>query len=305
MKQARSNDFRTGDNVVGRSVEAGQFCPECNQDTRLETDGDERYCPSCGYVWETDLPNLEDHSRDTNNVGRAPSPGSNIQLGSKVEAFTDYSSVSDAQRIRSKRHEFWARDTALQGQKQTIDHAVREINRICSATGLGDDCRDQARVIYLRARDEGIQYRRALETVASASVYVTIRHQSRPISIDEIAPVLQVETKPVIRAAKVIKRALGLEIEPQTAEHFISKYRSRLGLSMETENRAKRWLEDVRSELSGSSPTNLAGAALYAASYARNDENVCRTDIIEATAATGTSITELWTKIHPEIRNTN
>jgi transcription initiation factor TFIIB len=174
------------------------------------------------------------------------------------------------QRLRTWNERFRTRDSKERNLKQ----ALGEIDRMASALGLPKNVRETASVIYRRALDEDLLPGRSIEGVATAALYAAARQAGTPRSLDEIATVSRVDKMELTRTYRYVVRELGLEIKPADPESYVPRFASELGLSEESERRARELLRTSQRAgiQSGKSPVGLAAAAIYAAALLTNEK---------------------------------
>ncbi|MFC4440527.1 transcription initiation factor IIB family protein [Halostagnicola sp. GCM10023398] len=191
------------------------------------------------------------------------------------------------QRLRTWNERFRTRDSKERNLKQ----ALGEIDRMASALGLPENVRETASVIYRRALEEDLLPGRSIEGVATSSLYAAARQAGTPRSLDEISAVSRVEKDEVARTYRYVIRELGLEVQPADPESYVPRFASDLGLSDETERRARGLLQTAKEEEvhSGKSPVGLAAAAMYAAALLTN-EKVTQNDVSEVASISEVTI---------------
>ncbi|MFC4883576.1 transcription initiation factor IIB, partial [Halostagnicola sp. GCM10023243] len=154
-----------------------------------------------------------------------------------------------------------------------------------------ENVRETASVIYRRALEEDLLPGRSIEGVATSSLYAAARQAGTPRSLDEISAVSRVEKDEVARTYRYVIRELGLEVQPADPESYVPRFASDLGLSDETERRARGLLQTAKEEEvhSGKSPVGLAAAAMYAAALLTN-EKVTQNDVSEVASISEVTI---------------
>ncbi|MFB6172804.1 MAG: transcription initiation factor IIB family protein, partial [Haloarculaceae archaeon] len=127
---------------------------------------------------------------------------------------------------------------------------------------------------YRRALAEDLLPGRSIEGVASASLYAAARQAGVPRSLDEVSMVSRVDKMELTRTYRYVVRELNLEIQPADPEEYVPRFASDLGLSEESERRARELIRAARQQglLSGKSPVGLAAAAVYAAALLTNEK---------------------------------
>jgi len=262
-------------------------CPECSG--RLVTDDEhgETVCEDCGLVVEEASVDRGPEwrafdAREKDEKSRVGAPTTNMMHDKGLSTNIDwrdkdaYGNALGAkqrkkmQRLRKWNERFRTRDSKERNLKQ----ALGEIDRMASALGLPENVRETASVIYRRALDENLLPGRSIEGVSTASVYAAARQAGVPRSLDEITDVSRVEKSEIARTYRYVVRELGLEVKPADPESYVPRFVSDLGLSEESERRARQLLTNAKEQgvHSGKSPVGLAAAAVYAAALLTNEK---------------------------------
>ena len=115
-----------------------------------------------------------------------------------------------------------------------------------------------------------------------AAVYAAARQTGTPRSIDEVANVSRIDEMEFKRTYRYIVRELNLQIQPADPEDYVARFASDLGISDESERRARELLRTAKRKglHSGKSPVGLAAAAIYAGPLLTN-EKVTQAEVSE------------------------
>jgi len=286
MTDTRTRTRAAGERAPAERATAESACPECEGTVVADAEHGERVCADCGLVVEADS---IDHGpewraftgaeRDTKSRVGAPTTTMMHDKGLSTNiGWQDKDAYGNAlsgrqrrqmQRLRTWNERFRTRDSKERNLKQ----ALGEIDRMASALGLPENVRETASVIYRRALDEDLLPGRSIEGVSTAALYAAARQAGTPRSLDEFARVSRVDRMELTRAYRYVVRELSLEIQPADPESYVPRFASDLGLSDETERRARDLLRAAKGTdvPSGKSPVGLAAAAVYAASLLTNE----------------------------------
>ncbi len=264
-----------------------EHCPEC--DGRLVSDEEhgEVVCTDCGLVVEEDEidPGPEwrafnSNERDSKSRVGAPTTtmmhdkGLSTNIGwQDKDAYGR--SLSSKQRQKMQRLRTWnERFRTRNSKERNLKQALGEIDRMASALGLPETVRETASVIYRRALEDDLLPGRSIEGVASAALYAAARQAKTPRSLDEVSRVSRVDRMELTRTYRYIVRELSLQVEPADPASYVPRFVSDLGLSDDSERRARQLLDAARDEglMSGKSPVGLAAAAVYAAALLSNEK---------------------------------
>ncbi|WP_411962963.1 transcription initiation factor IIB [Haloferax sp. YSMS24] len=284
----QDNEKTDGEQTAERGHEETVACPECGS-TKLvsDTEHGETVCNDCGLVVEEDE---IDHgpewrafnSSEKDSKSRVGAPTTNMMHDKGLSTNIGWQnkdaygrSLSSRQREKMQRLRTWnERFRTRDSKERNLKQALGEIDRMASALGLPDSVRETASVIYRRALNDDLLPGRSIEGVATSSLYAAARMASTPRSLDEITNVSRVEKDEIARTYRYVVRELKLEIKPADPEQYVPRFASDLGLSDESERRARQLLKTAKKQgvHSGKSPVGLAAAAVYAASLLTNDK---------------------------------
>lgn len=259
-------------------------CPECTGRIRHDEEHGERTCTECGLVLDADeidygpeWRNLDDGD-DRRRVGAPISTlrhdrGLSTTIGWQDEdAYGNQ--ISGRKRAQLQRLRTWnERFAAKNARERNLKQAFGELERMASALGLPEPCRETAGVLYRRAVEEDLLPGRSIEAMATACLYAAARQHGTPRTLVAFAQVSRVEKLPIQRAYRYLSSELGLEIEPADPVHYLPQYASELEVSEDTQRLAREILDAAKAQElhSGRSPAGLAAAAIYGAARLTND----------------------------------
>jgi len=270
-------------------------CPECGGSLQTDTEHGETVCADCGLVVEEDE---IDHgpewrafdASEKDEKSRVGAPTTKMMHDKGLSTNIDWrdqdaygNSLGSRQRQKMQRLRKWnERFRTRDSKERNLKQALGEIDRMSSALGLPENVRETASVIYRRALDENLLPGRSIEGVATAATYAAARQAGTPRSLDEVTVVSRVDRMELTRTYRYVVRELGLEVKPADPESYVPRFVSDLGLSEETERRARELLTNARDAgvMSGKSPVGLAAAAVYAAGLLTN-EKVTQNEVSE------------------------
>jgi transcription initiation factor TFIIB len=262
-------------------------CPECGGRLASDEARGEVVCTDCGLVVEEDEIDpgpewraFDSAERDSKSRVGAPTTtmmhdkGLSTNIGwQDKDAYGR--SLSSKQRQKMQRLRTWnERFRTRNSKERNLKQALGEIDRMASALGLPETVRETASVIYRRALEDDLLPGRSIEGVASASLYAAARQAKTPRSLDEVSRVSRVDRMELTRTYRYIVRELSLEVQPADPESYVPRFVSDLGLSDDTERRARQLIDAARGTgiMSGKSPVGLAAAAVYAAALLSNEK---------------------------------
>ncbi|EMA47125.1 transcription initiation factor IIB [Halobiforma nitratireducens] len=260
-------------------------CPECAGRIRPDSDRGERVCADCGLVSDGDeidygpeWRSFEGETSDRSRVGapiteRRHDKGLSTTIGwENRDAYGN--TISGEKRAQLNRLRTWnERFTSKDARERNLKQALGELERMASALGLSEPCRETAAVIYRRAVEEELLPGRSIEAMTTASLYAAARQQGTPRTFSAFESVSRVDDESTKRAYRYLSSELELEIAPPEPEQYLRQFASDLAVSDETERLARDVLEAAKAEELhiGKSPAGLTAAAIYAAGRLTND----------------------------------
>src|SRR6056297_3646002 len=283
----QTGDRETTESTTERESTSEQVCPECSGNLVTDSEHGETVCRECGLVVEENEIDRGPewrafNSSEKDKKSRVGSPTTNMMHDKGLSTNIGWQnkdaygrSLSSEQRQKMQRLRTWnERFRTRDSKERNLKQALGEIDRMASALGLPQNVRETASVIYRRALGDDLLPGRSIEGVATAALYASARMAGSPRSLDEMAVVSRVDKMELTRTYRYIVRELNLEVQPADPEQYLPRFVSDLGLSDETERRARELIERARSGglLSGKSPVGLAAAAVYAAALLTNDK---------------------------------
>ncbi|THE65625.1 transcription initiation factor IIB 2 [Salinadaptatus halalkaliphilus] len=269
-------------------------CPECAGRIRDDDQHGERVCTDCGLVADADELDRGPEWRsfegdDRRRVGapvtsRHHDKGLSTTIGwQETDAYGN--ELSSQKRRQLRRLRTWnQRFTATDSRERNLKQALGELERMASALGLSEPCRETAAVIYRQAVDEGLLPGRSIEAMTTASLYIAARQHGTPRTPATVESVSRIDNAAIQRAYRYLSRELELEIAPTDPMQHLRPFASALEVSDEATHLAQDILEAAKDDEIhiGKSPAGLAASAIYAAARLTN-EHVTQETVDERT----------------------
>lgn len=292
-------------------------CPECGS-TRLEMDyvRSEVVCSDCGLVIDE---NIIDQGQEWTSYSQEEW-ASHSRTGPPMSYLVHDKGLStdipeanvDAQkrRLSMKTKQKFYRMRMLHNRVRAgipggrgLIEALRELDRISSALGLPSRFKEEAAMIYRRAREEGLVQGRSIRAVMGASVYAVCRLNDVPRTFDEIAKATNVDAKAVKRAYNAVSRKLKLTLQLTRPKDYLERFGSNLQLSRKVRARALEFLDTVPEMdlISGKSPLGTVAAAIYMAA-AELGEHVTQREISQIAGVSEVTLRARCKEIESELK---
>ncbi|MFB6137251.1 MAG: transcription initiation factor IIB family protein [Halobacteriaceae archaeon] len=289
---------------TARTADEDVRCPECSAALMHDEEHGETVCTECGLVVDENAIDRGPEWRafdgaEKNQKSRVGAPTTKMMHDEGLSTNIGWQdkdaygkTLSSRQRRKMQRLRTWnERFRTRNSKERNLKQALGEIDRMASALGLPTEVRETASVIYRRALSEDLLPGRSIEGVSTAALYAAARMANNPRTIDEVAAVSRIDEMEFKRTYRYIVRELGLEVAPADPASYLPRFASELGLSDESEHRARDLL-DAGAEAgitSGKSPVGLAAAAIYAAALLTN-EKVTQSAVSEVTEVSEVTI---------------
>ncbi|PGF14597.1 transcription initiation factor IIB 2 [Natrinema sp. CBA1119] len=260
-------------------------CPECSGRIRHDEEHGERVCTGCGLVLDDARidygPEWRSFDNEENERRRVGAPITELRHDKGLSTTIGWrnkdiygNEIPIRKRRQLRRLRTWnERFTSKNSQERNLKQAFGELERMASALGLSDPCRETAAVLYRRAVDEELLPGRSIEAMTTACLYAAARKHSTPRMLTTFESVSRVEKIPIQRAYRYLSSELGLEIAPADPAQYLHQFASELGVSDEAEHVARDILEAAKDDgiHIGKTPSGLAASALYAAARLTNE----------------------------------
>jgi transcription initiation factor TFIIB len=208
-----------------------------------------------------------------------------VICGGVLEAQRKYCSKCRSLHMR----ELWRTCSRKYQQKRRLSFALSQIDSASSRLGLPKDVRDAAAAIFKRTIEKSIRGR-SIEYIVAAALYAACRERTVPLSLDDIAEVMQISKKKISKNYRFIARELLLRLRSVGPVDYIPSICLKLKLSEATQSKAIRLLDEASKKrlTYGRSPAGAAATAVYIACVLTGEK---RTQEEVADAAKVTAVT--------------
>ncbi len=281
-------------------MKTGFVCPECGCHIFLEDPvRGEKVCARCGLVLEEEMVDLSQEWRafdDEQKMRRARTgapltatkhdKGLTTELGKTGEIFK----VAPEKRAQYQRLAKWQK-RLVESKDRNLSFALSELQRLVSYLGLPRQVHEEVARRYEKAVDKGLVRGRSMESVIASLVYAVCREMGSPRTLEEIEKASGVDKREIGRTYRYIARQLGMKILPASAEDYIPRFTSMLGLSDKVQARAIQILKKAKKCMvtSGKGPKGVAAAAVYIAAVLEGEKKTQR-EIAEVVGVTEVTI---------------
>jgi transcription initiation factor TFIIB len=277
-----------------------QTCPDCGSTKIAEQYRDGNVvCTSCGLVLDKIIESSSSpiySNEDLNNKATSGPPVSNLRADYGMS--TDISTISrDAygsklssitrQKMRRLR---WINSRTSKSEIRNLRTALRELKRLGASLQLPQETQSTASYYYRQALKNKLIRGRSINSMIAAAVYLAARKHSFAIILKDLEEISSVDKKIIARCMRVYMMELNIKPKVTSAVDMIPRLTSKLELTQETENVARKILLDARKgKLDvGKSPMSIAAAAIYLACLRTGER---RTQQMVADAAMTTPVT--------------
>ncbi|MBO7410017.1 MAG: transcription initiation factor IIB [Candidatus Methanomethylophilaceae archaeon] len=280
-----------------------ECCPDCGcKSFMTDPIRGERICNKCGMVIDDSIvderpePNYgDDRSQARAHYGMPVNryfPGSSLSTDiSTGNRDGNGNIISYEKRMRfSHLRKVHFRNCVKKGVERNLRAAMGEIDRLNAALGLPGNVHEKTVSIYRRAVTKNLVKGRSIDGLVAASVYAACRQCGVPRTLDEIADHTRIRRKELARISRMVNRALHLKLDAAKPRDFLPRFCSALGLSNETECKARELLE-ASEELgisSGRTPVGIVAAAIYLATVLSGERRTKKavSDVAKVTEVT-------------------
>lgn len=250
-------------------------CPECGG--AIELEANELACADCGLVISDSAP--VDTSRDwraytheERTQRRRVGPGvdelhhqKGLTTNIGYLSQSDYGGLSKERRTQLRRIRRRNTETKLGNNGSNVAYCLNETKRMATALGYQRADAEQAARLFRRAHDAGLAVGRSLDGLTAATLYIALRIERKPITLDDIEHVSTASRTTIANIYTVTKRELNLPIPPQHPADYLPQIASTIDAPNELRRATKELLKaaDGTGRLQGKNPAGMAAAAIY------------------------------------------
>ena len=267
--------------TVTRKIGKIQNCPECS-DANLVEDYDlgELTCHKCGLVQTEHALNQGPEwraftSEEKNERGRVGLPTSfsihDKGLSTVIDRVNRDASgrqLPFATRLQMLRLRKWQIRTRVHSSADhNLAQAMAELDRLADVLHIPASIKERAALVYRKALNNSLVRGRSIAALAAASLYAACRISETPRTLKDVAAASMIRKKAVAKCYRLLVRELDLRMPVVDPVKCISKIATAVEISMITQQRAIRIMNEAKKKglVMGKDPMGLAAASLYLA----------------------------------------
>lgn len=254
----------------------GENCSDCGSSKLIEQYASGNIvCSDCGLVNDKiiEAVGVATYSNEDVNTKAHSAPISHLKADYGLS--TDIGSSSrDAYGTKLNsmtRHKMrklrWLNSRTSKSEIRNLRTALRELKRLSAALQIPQQCQSTASFYYRKALKQNLIRGRSINSMIAAAVYLAAREYKFAIILKDLERISAVEKKIIARCMRVYMMELNIKPKRTDAADMIPRLISKLELTQETENTARKILTEARKgKLDvGKSPMSVAAAAIYLA----------------------------------------
>ncbi len=186
--------------------------------------------------------------------------------------------------------------------ERNLKTAFRELRRITAALELPNSVAEETAKKYRKIVKEGLTRGRLIEEVLVATLYIVCRKRGIPRTLKELSEVSGVEETDIGKTYRFLKDEMDIDVPLADPMCYVPRFASKVNLSGEVQEEAKRILEKVieKGLISGKGPTGVAAASLYIAA-AKKGERRTQKQVAEAAGITEVTIRNRYQELKKEM----
>ncbi len=274
-------------------------CPECRSSQLIERyEAGSIVCSECGLVIDKIIETSGQpvyQNEDGQVRGRSGPPISNLKADYGLS--TDIGNNKDAYGAKLKtttRHKMrrlkWINARSSKSEIRNLRTALRELKRYGGMLHLPQEALSTASLYYRKALKKKLIRGRSITSMIAAAIYLAARKHNYAIIIKDLERISNINRKVIARCMRVYMMELNIKPQLNDATSMIPRLISKLELSQQTENEARKiLLESRKNKLDvGKAPMTVAAAAIYLACLRTGER---RTQQMIAEAAQTTPVT--------------
>ncbi len=144
---------------------------------------------------------------------------------------------------------------------------MSELDRLADVLHIPASIKESAAMVYRKALSNSLVRGRTIAAVAAASLYAACRISETPRTLKDVSAASRIRKKEIARCYRLLVRELDLRMPVVDPAKCISKIATAVEISMPTQQRAIRIMNEAKTRglVAGKDPMGLAAASLYLA----------------------------------------
>ena len=264
----------------------------CCENPCIDIRGGNNVCLNCGLVFEVHLVENERRAYSNEEVeNRKQTEPRWRDFGSRTILSTSKMDYKGNYLNAEKKTLFLRlskiQNSLISGVERNFWEAKPKMKQIVSKLNIPEYIHDIAWKIYTIVAKKKLTMGRSIDGFITASIYVAIRVHEFPKVLEEISDAAMINRKAVIHALSLLIREilpeLNITYKPISAKQLIFKFGNELGLSMDIQKKALKFLSNsLKKGLTsiGKDPKGLAASAIYLAAKL-TEEKKTQTELAE------------------------
>jgi len=280
-------------------------CPECGGANLVEDyDLGEMICHDCGLVLSEHALNRGPEWRaftkeEKDERGRVGMPTSfsihDKGLSTVIDRVNRDASGRQlplATRLEMLRLRKWQIRTRVHSSaERNLAQAMAELDRLTDMLHIPASIKERAAMVYRKTLDNGLVRGRPIAAMTAASLYAACRMSETQRTLKDVSAASRIRKKDVARCYRLLVRELDLRMPVLDPVKCISKIATKVEISMLTQHRAIRIINEAKKKgiVTGKDPMGLAAASLYVACVLERERKTQK-EIAEAANVTEVTI---------------
>ena len=264
----------------------------CCENPCIDIRGGNNVCLNCGLVFEVHLVENERRAYSNEEIeNRKQTEPRWRDFGSRTILSTSKMDYKGNYLNAEKKTLFLRlskiQNSLISGVERNFWEAKPKMKQIVSKLNIPEYIHEIAWKIYTIAAKKKLTMGRSIDGFITASIYVAIRVHEFPKVLEEISDAAMINRKIVIHALSLLVRGilpeLNITYKPISAKQLIFKFGNELGLSMDIQKKALKFLSNsLKKGLTsiGKDPKGLAASAIYLAAKS-TEEKKTQTELAE------------------------
>jgi transcription initiation factor TFIIB len=293
-------------------IEFSNKCPECgSSNVKNDYQRAEVVCNKCGLVIREEIadhgPEWRAYDKDQYHKRARAGPPTNYSMHDKgLSTMIDWKnkdsygkSIPYRNKAQLYRLRKWQRRTTISdGSERNLSYGLSELNKLCSQLSLPRSIREQAGLIFRKIVKKKITRGRGIESIVVATIYIVCRRAGIPRTLEELSNLSGLKRKNIGKTYRFIVRSLKLKMKVPTPLTYVSRFCSKLELSVKVKDKTFEILKEfIDTELlSGRGPVGIAAAAIYISTILCDEKRTQR-QIAEVAGVTEVTIRNRYKEI--------
>ena len=278
-------------------------CDICNTPDQIALDDGNYCCNSCNSVVSRHIDlgaEWRYYGADDNKSSdptRCGMPTSDLLPDSSLGSRIGFASNESFEVKLMRKYHSW---NSMTYRERSLYNIFETLTNSAVNNGISKSIVEEAKALYKQVSESRISRGNNRSGLIASSIYISCKNNKVPRSCKEIAKIFNLKESTMTRGCKRFSEIMKLNLEATTADDFISRFCSNLGLDGEKKEACRHVIRmaDELSIISENTPPAVAAGTIYLCSMVYG-WNLCKKSLCETCDISQVTINKCYKKMLP------